>query len=335
MSPSTTLSSRRRSSLVVMSQIASLIISTAAVCQDQWLAPDLPYRVEIQAASGNNRRNDVVAAAAIDRTELLPAEKPSPPSFKLYESTDEGTEAVPCDYVSGRLVWVLSGATPVLTTRTYHLYFATTAGGPRDVVGNVLAADERPPGVNLVANGGFEAEPTDLPPGWEVADDAFTPGEEVSLAAGEGIDGSVALRLRTKLMGDRHRVECASEFFRVKPGTRYFGGGMVRLLRSERGFDGSGGATIGLQFHKADKSRDWRQRQLVSAKFVSGTWDDLADEIGIRAPDDTPWARVHLSAGWYGPAEALFDDISIVEMPHGGLVEVTVGELTSRGGNPR
>ncbi|HJN16476.1 MAG TPA: hypothetical protein QGH10_13315, partial [Armatimonadota bacterium] len=264
---------------MAVSQIAALVVAGVAAAQDEWLAPDRPYRLEIQADSGNNRRSNVVAVAAIDWPELPPGQEPSPPSFRLYETSDEATSAVPCDYVSGRLVWVLSGTTPALTTRAYHLYFGLTADQPQDVVGNALAAGEKPPGVNLVVNGDFEAEPADMPPGWEVTDGAFMPSEEVSLAAGEGMDGSVALRLRTKLMGERHRVECVGEFFPVKPGARYFGGGMVRLLRSERGFDGSGGATIGLQFYRADKTHNWRQRQLVSAKFVSGAWAALEDEI--------------------------------------------------------
>ena len=48
--------------------------------------------------------------------------------------------------------------------------------------------------------------------------------------------------------------------------------------------------TYSQNIYRADKTHNWRQRQLVSAKFVSGAWADLADEIGIRAPHDARWA---------------------------------------------
>lgn len=307
------------------------------LCQDSWLEAELPYRLKLEAASGNNRRKRMLVAAAIDWQKVLQENgiewNVSRLSFKLYRLKDDEAKAAPCDYVYGRLVWRLSGVMRPLSTRTYCLYFATAEGEPKEAVGNVLGPGDRPPGVNLVDNGDFEAKPgngSPSPPLWQATDKAFEPGKEVSLAPGEGADGSTAIRLKTRLVGKRHRAGCESKFFPVKPGVRYFGGGKVKMLRSEKGLDGSGCAVIGLQFYKADKTRDWRQRKFAGAKFVSGQWEDLSKKIGMVAPRDTGWARAYLHVGWYGPAEAVFDDITIVEMPKGGLVEVEVGRLEKK-----
>jgi hypothetical protein len=275
--------------------------------------------------------------AAIDWSRLLRekgiAGNASVLSFKLYEPEWGGADPLAWDYAGGKLVWRLSAAMPPLTSRSYFLYFSTTDREPVDVVGRVLEPGDRLPGVNLVRNGDFEEEravDSLLPAGWRSAAAAFRPGREIQLAPGEGPDGSTAVRLVSRRGERRPRARCQSQLFAVKPGARYFGGGHVKLTASERGATGYGVATIGLQFLKADKTRDWRQRAFISTKFVSGEWLDVSKRIGVIAPADARWAAVYLDVGWHGPAEALFDDIRIVEVPHGGPLEVAVQELEKR-----
>jgi len=308
----------------------------AASCLDQWLDAGLPYRVTLDAPSGNNRRRCQVVAAAIDWRKLFDKHgvsgMVSPASFKLYELKDDGNKPTPCDYADGLVAWQLSGTTLPLTTRNYCLYFAAANRGPEQVVGNVLQPGKKPPGVNLVKHDDFEvllAGVPERPAGWEI-EKPFEAGSEVLVAPSDGIDGSIGLRLRTKLVGDRHRVECASDFFPVTPGSKYFGGAKIKLIRSEKGIDGCGTATMFLQFYKVDKSRNWRQRAMAGAKFGSGQWEDMSKRIGMVAPGDCVWARVHLSAGWYGPAEAIFDDIFVAEASKGGAIEVRIGELEKK-----
>ena len=129
-----------------------------------------------------------------------------------------------------------------LTTRTYRLYFTTAGREPEQIVGGVLQPGERPPGVNLVKNGDFEAPSAGDgtgPAGWEIVK-PFDLESEVFANPGDGVDSSIGLRLRTKLVGDRHRVECAGDFFPIKPGAKYFGGARIILLRSEKGLEGFG-----------------------------------------------------------------------------------------------
>jgi len=336
MSPSRCSTIDRYGRVTHLAFFALLLSTNVAFPQERWLEAERPFRVALDAPSGNNRRRGQVVAARIDWKQLFVdsgvSRKISPASFKLYELKDDGPEPVSCDYVDGSVVWRLSGTTTPLTVRTYCLYFDIADREPEQIVGRVLQPGEKPPGVNLVRNGDFETPVADDwagPTGWEI-EKPFDVGSEVLVSPGDGVDGSTGLRLRTKLVGDRHRVECACDFFPVKPGTKYFGGANIKLVRSEKGIDGSGSATMFLQFYRTDKSRDWRQRTMAGAKFVSGQWDDVSRRIGMVAPSDSAWARVHLSAGWYGPAEAVFDDIFVAEASKGGAIEIRIGRLKKK-----
>lgn len=215
-----------------------------------WVMKDSPYRVPIELASGPYKRKDELVIVPLEAADMLKSAKPKghwdASSLKLFEIKTDGAVEVPCDYADAKLIFRLSGETPPLTTRNYHLYFSLSKKPPgnHERRGSVPGAEEPLPGENIVPNPSFEEPVVDaagsvidalqlekLRNTNLVPDANLEKGEwqlpqvaeplKVALEKGAGRDGSAGLLIKVKGEVASPEFTVSSPHFPIKPRSRY------------------------------------------------------------------------------------------------------------------
>ena len=319
----------------------------------EWWNGEWPYRVSVTVMSGLYDRADCLVSVPFDLGHIGKkagiAGGIDVDSLRVIEVTDGLARETPSAYRTregsagpGLLIWSLSGETPSMSERCYHVYFDGPGRGRKPArsgssVGTETAWGRQPVcqprgpdtlpaawGENLVPNANFEKVDEDgQPVGWKRirrAKDTIGKGEATRREAHTGSYSLHVAKPEDKGKSCVYSYHGWRSPIPAKPSAKYRFSGWAKAT-------GKNQHCIGFHF-LAD---EWKSTRTRAYKIVCGQgahdWQELA-AVAV-APEDAKYIHVQLYI-FSGSGDAYFDNVEVKQIPMTPPPKAEVGRVEVR-----
>ena len=336
----------KRATLAALLTLMLIASATAAEKAAAWWNHAFAFRASATVNTLFQKRRDALVKVKVDFAGLMKkagaAGEFDPSSIRVV-AADTGevvdSQFISQDGVAGRLCWILSGKSPALAERTFHIYFDIAAHGPRPKPKPVKIPGTNV-GVNLVKNPGFEeADPKDprAAAGWELARGA---SDSVCRTDEQAHSGKYSLKLVTT---PKQRVRTGgAQRVPVAAGRKY----LVRAwVKCEKFDEGGAGVWAWYQFDNKARHKEFGNYKTSAVGRPSTEWTQVATsriQVQVMATKEQhridgllpgTVAAIVSPGAYYGTMVVYIDDVEFIELSERKTepVEVLLGAPESRG----